>query len=185
VISSDQLPQQRFINGFGVRRAQLVPMTRLRRRRMIVTSRTAETLRAQLDEHSLFQNRQMPQANRIIVAVKLKGLLPAPRANRIRTDTLDRDDDLSLFQFGLQNADFGKVQRKLDHWRHKSISFKREFGRLQPATTSTTLQDHNILGHFRKFPESPFFCNTTEKRAKVRPVYGTITARPRRDTGPI
>jgi hypothetical protein len=28
--------------------------------------------------------------------------------------TLDRNDDLSLFQFGLQNADFGKVQRKLD-----------------------------------------------------------------------
>jgi hypothetical protein len=28
------------------------------------------------------------------------------------------------------------------------------FGRLQPATTSTALQDHNILGRFRQFPES-------------------------------
>src|SRR5687768_3008844 len=96
----------------------------------------------------------MPQADRITVAVKLKGLLPAPRADRIGTSTLDRNDDLSLFQFGLQNADFGKVQRKLDHWRHRSIPFKRKFGRLQPATTLTALQDHNILGPFRQFPES-------------------------------
>src|SRR5262249_57174537 len=139
------------------RRSRLVPVALLRRSRMIVASRTAETLRTQLDEHSLFQNRQMPQADRITVAVKLKGLLPAPRADRIGTSTLDRNDDLSLFQFGLQNADFGKVQRKLDHWRHRSIPLNRDFVRLQPATTSTTLQDHNTLGHFRQFPESPEF----------------------------
>src|SRR5262252_2894948 len=150
----DQLTQQRLIKGFGVRRARLVPVALLRRCRMIVASRTAETLRAQLDEHSLFQNWQMPQSDRIIVAVKLKSLLPAPRADRIGASTLDRNDDLSLFQFGLQNADFGKVQRKLDHWRHSSILLKKDFVRLQPATTSTTLQDHNIWGHFRQFPES-------------------------------
>jgi len=88
---------------------------------MIVASRTAETLRAQFDEHSLFQNRQTPQADRIIVAVKLKGLLPAPRADRIEARALDRNNDLSLFQFGIQKAGFGNVQRKLYHWRHRSI----------------------------------------------------------------
>jgi hypothetical protein len=93
----NQLPQQRLIKGFGVRRARLVPIALLRRRRMIIASRTAETLWAQLDEYSLFQNRQMPQADRIIVAVKLKGLLPAPRADRIGARTLNCDDNLSLF----------------------------------------------------------------------------------------
>jgi hypothetical protein len=151
----DQLPQQRLIKGFGVRRARLVPIALLRRRRVIVASRTPVTLRAQLDEHSLFQNRQMPQADRIIVAVKLKGLLPAPRADRIGARTLNRDDDLSLFQFGLQNTDLGQVQRKLDHWRHRSIPLYRGISRHQPATTSTALQDHRILGLFRQFPESP------------------------------
>jgi hypothetical protein len=122
---------------------------------VIVASRTPVTLRAQLDEHSLFQNRQMPRADRIIVAVKLKGLLPAPRAGRIGARTLNRDDDLSLFQFGLQNTDLGQVQRKLDHWRHRSILLYRGISRHQPATTSTALQDHKILGFFRQFPESP------------------------------
>ena len=139
---------------------------------MIVASRTAETLRAQLDEHPLFQNRQMPQADRITVAVKIKGLPPAARTDRIGTSTFDRNNDLSLFQFGLQNADLGKVQRKLDHWRHKSKPFKRNFVRLQPATTLTALQDHNILGHFRQFPESRYFPNVSlsdVKRIRLLP----------------
>src|SRR5215813_8232713 len=53
-------------------------------------------LRAQLDEYSLFQNRQMPQADQIIIAVKLKSLLPTLRTDHIGTSTLDRNDDLSL-----------------------------------------------------------------------------------------
>ena len=79
----DQLPQQRLIKGFGVRRARLVPIALLCGCRLVVASRTAETLRAQLDEHSLFQNRQMPNADPIIVAVKLKGLLSTAGAGRI------------------------------------------------------------------------------------------------------
>ena len=39
----------------------------------------------------------MPQADRVIVDVKLKGLLLAPRADRIGARTIDRNDDLSFF----------------------------------------------------------------------------------------
>ena len=150
----DQLPQQRLIKGFRVRRARFVPIALLRGRRMIVASRTAVTLRAQLDENALFQNRQMPQADRIIVAVKFKGLLFTPGADRIGARTHDRNDDFSLLQFGLQDADFRQIQRKLDHRRHRSVPFKRGLVRTQPATTSTALQDHKILGFIRRFPES-------------------------------
>src|SRR4029079_6049121 len=87
----DQLPQQGLIKGFRVRRAWLVPSALLRGRRMIVASPTAVTLRAQLDEHALFQNRQMSQADRIIVAVKFKGPLPTAGADRIGARTLDRN----------------------------------------------------------------------------------------------
>src|SRR5207244_8899278 len=79
----DQLPQQGLIKSFRVRRSRLVPIALLRGRRMIVASPTAITFRAQLDEHALLQNRQMPQADRIIVAVKLKALLSTPGADRI------------------------------------------------------------------------------------------------------
>ena len=151
----DQLPEQRLIKGFGVRRARLVPIALLRGRRMIVASRAAITLRAQFDEYALFQNRQMSQADRVIVAVKFKGLLSTAGADPIGARAFDRDDDLSLFQFSFQNADFRQVQRKLDHWRHRSVPFKRGLVRPQPATTSTTLQDHKILGFIRQFPESP------------------------------
>ena len=153
----DQLPQQRLIESFGVRRTRLVPSALLRGRRMIVANRTAIPLRAQLDKHALFQNRQMPNADRIVVAVKLKGLLPAAGAGRIGARALDRNDDLALFQFGLQHADFRQIQRKLDHWRHRSVPFKRGLVRPQPATTSTALQDHKILGFIRQFPESRNF----------------------------
>lgn len=82
----------------------------LLRRRVIIASRTAETLRPQFDEHLLFQNRQMPQADRMIVAMKLTSLLPALRTDRIRARILNLDHGLSSFQFGLQNADFGKIR---------------------------------------------------------------------------
>jgi hypothetical protein len=45
--------------------------------------------------------------------------------------------------------------RKLDHWRHRSMPFKREFGRLQPAIILTALQDHNILGAIHEIPRAP------------------------------
>lgn len=138
----DQLPQQRLIKGSGVWRARLVPLALLRSRRMIVASRTAVTLRAQLNEHALLQTRQVPQADRSIVAVKVKGLLTTAGADRIRARTLDRDDDLSLFQFSFQNADFRQVQRKFDHWRHRSVPFKEDWfdlslPQLQPRSKIT------------------------------------------------
>src|SRR5262249_40248354 len=90
-----------------------------------------------------------------IVAVKLKGLLPASRADRIGARTLDRNDDLSLFQFGLQNADFGKVQRKLDHWRHRSIPLQKRVWSTSACHNFNRAPRPQHLGAFPAIPREP------------------------------
>jgi hypothetical protein len=67
--------------------ARFVPSALLRQGQLFVASRTAK-LRAQFDKHVLFQHRQVHQADRIIIIVKLKSLLSIPGAERIAARVL-------------------------------------------------------------------------------------------------
>src|SRR5262249_47829111 len=111
-----------------------------------IATRTAKTLGTNFNDHWSTEDRQMTQAQQAPLTVELADFGAALGADRPLSCALDRDDNLSPTQLGVEDADFGQVEGNFNLRRHRFYP-PLVFRKAEACHSSTVVKrPQNVVG---------------------------------------